>query len=353
MITRTRETRGLSPDSLGAVRIKRNIWRESSLGVIATAGDPLGRTHSWLIGPDLTFQTSRFRGNKNFRAGAWALVMGRESSRGDQSAAGFRVDYPNDLWSLALTSMRVGDGFDPSVGFVPRSGIYNHKVQITNTQKRNGWLRSMEHEFQGQVVTDLGGRWESYRFMIIPLNWRFASGDRVEFNYVPTGERLLAPFAVARNVRIPPGAYDWTRWRLEVGTATKRTISNQLTWWFGDFYDGTLSQIIWTGTWHPSTLVTVEFNGERDQGTLREGAFVQAVSGTRVRFDVSPDMQVSGYWQYDTQSRSIGSNSKLRWTFRGLGDLFVIYNHNVRDLGDRWGLDSNQLLVKLQYAFRY
>jgi hypothetical protein len=34
-------------------------------------------------------------------------------------------------------------------------------------------------------------------------------------------------------------------------------------------------------------------------------------------------------------------------------DLFVIYNHNVRDYTDRWQLDSNQLLVKFQYAFRY
>ena len=34
-------------------------------------------------------------------------------------------------------------------------------------------------------------------------------------------------------------------------------------------------------------------------------------------------------------------------------DLFLIYNHNVRDIDDRWRLDSNQLLVKFQYAFRY
>ena len=40
-------------------------------------------------------------------------------------------------------------------------------------------------------------------------------------------------------------------------------------------------------------------------------------------------------------------------TWRPLGDLFVIYNHNVRERLDRWALDSNQLLVKLQYAFRY
>lgn len=47
------------------------------------------------------------------------------------------------------------------------------------------------------------------------------------------------------------------------------------------------------------------------------------------------------------------------WTFAPHGDLFVVYNHNVDELFDRldrhrgWRFASNQLLVKLQYAFRY
>ena len=45
-------------------------------------------------------------------------------------------------------------------------------------------------------------------------------------------------------------------------------------------------------------------------------------------------------------------NTRLRWTFRPAGDLFVVYNHNVQSLQDRWHLESNQLLVKLQYAWR-
>jgi hypothetical protein len=46
-------------------------------------------------------------------------------------------------------------------------------------------------------------------------------------------------------------------------------------------------------------------------------------------------------------------NSCLRWTFNPVGDLFIVYNHNVREQLDRWQLDSNQLLIKLQYAVRY
>ena len=354
LVTRTRDATALAPAAtMAAARVKRNILRESSIGLIATVGDPLARSGSWLAGPDITIQTSRFRGDKNLRVGAWALLMDRQGATGDPSAMGFRVDYPNDLWNLIASTMRVGDGFDPSLGFVPRRAMYYHRLQVTNTPKHDGWLREMEHESQLHLFTNLSGHWESYRNQIVPFNWRFATGDRVEFNVVPTGERLIAPFEVADNVRIAPDSYHWMRYRLEEQFAAKRKFSGQLTWWFGGFYSGTLNQVIWTGAWHPSPLITVELTGERDTGDLPEGHFVQAVTGSRVRFNVSPDMQVSSYWQYDTDTKSIGSNSKLRWTFRAVGDLFVIYNHNVRQFGERWQIDSNQLLVKLQYALRY
>lgn len=67
---------------------------------------------------------------------------------------------------------------------------------------------------------------------------------------------------------------------------------------------------------------------------------------------MSPDLSLSSYVQYDTDSDSIGVNTRLRWTFRPEAELFVVYNHNVRELLDRWQLDSNQLVMKVQYAWR-
>ena len=99
-------------------------------------------------------------------------------------------------------------------------------------------------------------------------------------------------------------------------------------------------------------LVTVEFTGERNVGRLATGDFTQTVVGNRLRVNISPDLSISSYVQYDTDSDSVGTNTRLRWTFRPVADLFVVYNHNVRSLLDRWRLDSNQLLVKLQYAWR-
>ncbi len=69
-------------------------------------------------------------------------------------------------------------------------------------------------------------------------------------------------------------------------------------------------------------------------------------------------MALTSFLQYDAESASFGANTRLRWTFSPLGDLFVVYNHNLqtRDVlsgESRWAFASNQLLLKAQYAFRY
>ena len=339
--------------TMGVARVKQNILQESWVGAIATVGDPLGRSDSALGGLDFTYATSRFRGNKNLRVGLWGLLTTRSDLRGDRSATGFIVDYPNDEWDAVFNYKRIGTHFDPSLGFVPRRDAQLYSLSVENrTRVARGPLQQLTHEFRPQVWTDLAGRWESYRVFIAPVNWRFRSGDRIEFNVNPTGERLDAPFTVS-GVTIDPGSYQWRQYRLEVGTAPKRRVYNQLTWWFGGFYGGKLDQVIWNGAWNPTPLFTLEFTGERDMGRLPTGDFTTNLVGNRLRINLSPDLSFASYVQYDTASESIGTNTRLRWTFRPVADLFVVYNHNVRSILDRWHLDSNQFLVKVQYALRY
>jgi hypothetical protein len=365
LTVRTRDVDTLSTSStMGVVRVKQNVLRESSVGFIATAGDPLGRSGSWLIGPDLTYQTSRFRGDKNFLVGVWGLAVGREDLRGgDRTAAGFKVDYPNDLWDVALKYKRIGDAFDPSLGFVPRPGVHIASLGA-NWQPRPKRpigpldIRQCFWENQLSYVAGLTGGWQSYEYFMAPINCRLETGDRFEFNVVPTGERLPQPFEVAEGVAIPVGAYHFNRFRLEGGLAAKRRLSAQATWWFGQFYDGRLHQYLLTATWRPAPLVIVELNGERNVGRMPEGNFTQDLVGTRVRLNASPDLQLTSFVQYDNESDSFGTNTRLRWTFDPLGDLFVVYNHNLRTrdpvtLRRELVFASNQLLVKLQYAFRY
>lgn len=360
---RTGAVAGLTPAStIGVLRVKQNVLRESSVGLLATAGDPLGRPGSWMVGPDVTFQTSRFQGDKNLLVGAWGLAMGRDSLQGDRTAAGVALDYPNDLWDINASYKRIGDAFDPSLGFVPRPGVHIANLGAV-WQPRPGRvgplnIRQCFWENEASYVAGLTGGWQSYRYFMAPINCRLESGDRFEFNIVPTGERLTESFDVADSVTIPAGTYHFLRFRLEAGLAAKRRFNAQATWWFGRFYDGRLDQYEITGAWKPSSLFIVEFAGEHDVGRMPEGNFTEDLASARFRLNVSPDLQFTSFVQYDTESESVGTNTRLRWTFRPLGELFVVYNHNLRTrdpvtLQPRLGFGSNQLLVKLQYAFRY
>jgi hypothetical protein len=356
LVVRTGERADLAPaETLGALRLQRNLFSESSAGMLATFGDPLGRSGSWQLGADFRYQTSRFRGNKNFIVAAWGLAMGRDDipETGDRTALGFKVDYPNDLWDCFALYRRVGDAFDPSLGFVARPGVNDYQAGCRYAPRpKDSFIRQFSYQLYPRLVTDLAGRWESYEILTAPISWRLESGDGVEVTVVPTGERLGAPFEIADGVAVPPGSYDWRRYGLEVGAAAKRRLSGEARWSFGGFYGGTLHEMEVEASWTPSPLITFLIDAEHAIGRLPQGGFDVTLVGTKVRLNLTPDLQINSFLQYDTESRSLGTNTRLRWTFHPRGDVFLIYNHNLRELVDRWRRDASELLVKVQYIWR-
>jgi len=302
---------------------------------------------------DFTYQTTRFRGNKNFLVGVSGLYANRPDLTGDQSAFTFKVDYPNDIWDVALTYLRIGDAFDPSLGFVPRRGVHNFRGGMTYAPRPSWkWLRQMRNQLFLFYITDLEGNWESYRVFTAPINWRLESGDRVEANYMPRGERLVDPFEVSDGVVIPEGEYHFHRYRLETELAAKRKINGQLTWWFGSFYGGQLHELEATLNLNPSSTLNFEVIGTHNIGRLTYGDFDQTLLGFRVRFNASPDLQLNSFIQYDTDSKSLGVNARIHWIFHPQGDLFLVFNHNTFDGLERWELLTQQLLLKARYNFR-
>ena len=71
----------------------------------------------------------------------------------------------------------------------------------------------------------------------------------------------------------------------------------------------------------------------------------------------TPDLILSIYVQYDSESRNLGTNTRLRWTIRPGTDLFVVWNHDWQhpiDSRDPWALTpvSDQVVAKLRWTFR-
>lgn len=353
LVNETAELEGISPKSTMAVaRVRQNILKESSFGLISTVGDPYGLADSWMGGADFTYQTSEFKGDKNFMAGVWGLYNDREDLSGDKTAFGFKIDYPNDLWDLAIQYRRIGDSFDPSLGFVPRKAINYFYIGASYMPRPdNKYIRQHIFQSRSSLYTNLEGEWESYDVFTAPVHFKLESGDRFEFNIRPQGENLSEAFEIVDGVVIDEGDYHWLRYRLEFETATKRQINGQATWWFGGFYGGTLHQIQMEVSWRPFSSLILELNYEKNIGDLPVGSFTQDLIASRVQVNMTSNLNFSTYIQYDTESRSMGSYSRFRWTFAPRGDFFIVYKNNMtNDITNRWDYQSSQFIFKLTYG---
>ena len=345
----------LNPTTMGVFRVRQNIMKESSLGFIGTFGDPEGRSGSFMTGIDFTYQTTKFKGDKNFLVGAWGLFTDRQDLDGDRSAVGLKIDYPNDKFDIAYTYYRVGENFDPSLGFLPRKGISYHRLGFVYAPRpENGWIRQMFNELFATYIEELSGQWQSYGVFLAPVNWRLESGDRIEANVYPQGEFLSQPFEISDGVVIDEGGYHFVRYRLQTEFAAKRKLNGEISYWFGDFYTGKLDQIELEAAWNPSPLLTLEFNGQRNMGRLPEGDFNQTLLGTRLRFNFDANLQVNTFVQYDTESRILGWNARLHWIFSPLGDVFLVFNQNrINNAASRFELQNQQIILKARYNFRW
>src|SRR5207244_8079502 len=133
---------------------------------IGTAGDPTGAPGSWLAGADALLATSDALGDKNAQLGLWGMTLDGRNVTGSKTAAGVSLFYPNDTWNNFLGYRRVGDGFQPALGFVPPPGVQPGNLALQHLPRATDprlarWLYQAVFELMGVLVMVLNGRWET------------------------------------------------------------------------------------------------------------------------------------------------------------------------------------------------
>ena len=344
----------LAGQNLLALRVSRNIFEQSSIGTIATFGNPTGAGRNNLIGADLRLATSRFRGGKNLSLDVFGLRTDDAASGEIDYAYGFLVDYPNDLWSANLGFKRIGDGFKPAMGFAPRTGIRKATLAIAFAPRPGHFgIRQLAFEQESEVITNLDGRVDNWQIRLVPLSVRTDSGEEFEYSVQPTFERLVEPFEISDNVIIPPGSYRWMEHEVEASTASKRRGVMEFEYRWANFYGGTLHQISSELILKPSAHFSLLAQMERGHVSLPSGDFVTQLFSGGVDYAASSDVTWSNLIQYDSDSRILGFQSRFRWILKPGNDLFLVVNRGwFRDLHGRYLPRFDRGSAKLQYTIR-
>jgi Domain of unknown function (DUF5916) len=350
----TLEEGSLAAQNLLAVRVSKNLFEQSWIGAIATHGNPTGAGDNSLIGVDARLATSHFKGGKNLSLSLYGLRTDDRASAKVDYAYGFKLDYPNDLWNVALNWKRIGEGFDPAMGFVPRTGIRSTDLYIAFQPRPGRWgIRQFFFEVEPTYLTNLQGRVENWRVFTAPFNVRTESGEHLEWNYIPTFEHLDGPFEIRPGVVVPSGSYGFTRYRTEVNTATKRPWVVDFAFRYGGFYGGRLRQFQPALTLKPNMHLALVFQMERDEASLPQGNFVTQLFSGRLNYNFSPNVTWSNLAQYDSESRLLGFQSRFRWIVRPGNDLFLVIGRGwFRRQDGEYVPSFDKGSAKLQYTLR-
>ena len=194
---------------LGVLRVAHNIGEESSIGMIATGGRPVGPGDALTSGVDFRFADQELLGpgRAGTLTGFWVASQnegGGGSSDGD--AWGLRGQLRAADWQLTGSAEGIATGFDPELGFVLRTGIRRYSAEANYTWRSDGgFVREIEFEFEPELVTTAGNEKDSWR---LPFQWfrlELQSQDSITLETRRLFERVPAPFEIHDGIMVSAG----------------------------------------------------------------------------------------------------------------------------------------------------
>jgi hypothetical protein len=336
------------------VRVKRDILRRSSFGALFT-----NRSESAVVpgasnqvyGADANFS---FFQNVAF-GGYYAKTRTGNLTRDDDSYQG-RFDYAPDLYGISVEYLKVGDHFNPEVGFLRRDDFKRTlaTARFSPRPKRVDHVRQFTATGTIDYVLNGAGDLES-RTQTGQFATEFENSDRVSFQVDDNYELLLQPFPIARGIAIPVGGYNFTNATAAYAFGQQRRASGTLSFQFGDFYDGTIQAYSYTAA-RVSVLkqLSVEPTISLNRVDLPYGSFTTTLLRARSDYAFTPRRFVSALLQYNTADETFSSNLRFRWEYLPGSELFVVYTDERDTLVPGFpALKNRAFVVKMTKLFRF
>ncbi len=340
-------------------RVKASFLNQSYVGAMFTNGDPTGRTSNQMAGVDLKLATSNFLDRqKNLSLMLFGTKTRTSGLSKRDSSYGGVISYPNDLLDFQYKWLKIEENYYPALGFIPREGVRISSVNAQVSPRPKFWnIRQIALEFGYEDYYKLSrGEWETKAMTINPLRIRFNSGDFVGYRWEWNREQLFEPWFINihKGIVVPAGRYSYNIHNLMALTSESRPFSIRNHFKAGSFYSGTLRGYEFEFTWRKDRHLTTSMTWEQNWIRLKEGNFNTVLLVYRLDYSFTPFITLANFVQYDTDSRNLGLQSRLRWILKPGNEFFVVLNHSWQENAlDRFESAQTRFRVKLNYIFRF
>jgi len=342
-------------------RVTANVLAESSIGLIATDGDPRSNLDNSLVGFDFNYNNSRLPGGRPLQGELWYQESDTEGVEDEQAAYGFRLRSPSVIgWRGGVAVKQIEENFFPALGFVNRAGIRDQVVEAGYARRGDGrFFRTMFAGVDAERVDLITGELQSQVVTLRALDLETVGQDQAHIRLFATEEVLTEPFVIwqkgAESVVVAPGDYTFDEAELSFSTGDQRTFWGSVNYRAGDFFDGERERIGAGVGWRPSNHFQFTFNYDFNDVELPSGNFMTRLAQLRADVIFSATTSWSTLIQYDNVTESMGINTRFHWIPEAGREVFIVLNHNLQDLDldNRFQSALADLAIKFNYTLRY
>ncbi len=343
--------------ALSVMRVSRNIGRESSVGMLATSGRPTDPGNAYTAGFDFHYgDSSAFGPGHDIDINGWWLGSFIDGPGGDAAAYGLQADYDSKEWDVSVTTNHVEKDFLPELGYVRRTGVREHRSRAQRTWRFQDFcIRRLEMMVYPRVTTNEAGGKDSWLVFVKPMEVTFASDDSIGYDVRREFWRLPEGFDIHDEITIPATDYYFTTHSVELETSEKRWIFTKAEVKFGGFYSGNKTTIEFSPTIILGPMVHVGIGYEQNNVNLDEGQFTTHTWSGRVDVSFSPDLSWKNLVQYDSDSKNLSAQTRVRWILEPGQELFLVglYAWEKADHGAPFVPTTQESALKVLYTIRF
>lgn len=344
-------------ENLGVIRGRYSLAEQTAVGLIATHGDPSSLGSNALMGVDFYHRWSEWLLGQDLILQADSATTTGDAENDDGTNAGLSLSSRGSELFASLSSRWVDEGFHPALGFVSRRGTQSTAASVMYEPRfaEGGALRNGAILVSADRHETMSGELIESNLAIDQLGFKWHTEDGLYLQASEKTERLAEDFHFFRDtVVVPAGDYRWHRGGVSCLTSEGRAwvLAASANW--GGFYDGTSQDLEFDFQWRPSALLHLgaEYQGAHVDLGAGQQFTVENLAG-RVALHFSPRLSLYNLLQYDNESRLLGWQSRLRWSYQPGCEFYAVLGTTWLHEQGAMTTEEQSLALKIQYSMRF
>lgn len=341
-------------------RIKQDIFKQSSIGIIATskfANNKFNRVY----GTDFTYSTSELFGDKNLIVGGSLAFSETNSSdklineNSNNLAYNIYLSYPNDIVEYDFGFTSVEAGFNPEMGFTNRKNyqLINTELKFNPRFKNMPFFRNLVFKpiEINYYVNEQTRATESVFYEWRPFGFESKSGESMEFNVQHVFDKPSEDFKLIDSIYIAAGSYWDNRYEIQFKSFKGRMLSSEVKANIGEFYTGHRQKFEFSMNLNMNKHLNLGFDWQRNYVDLPQKSFTTDEIGGRLDYAFNPKLQTSLFAQWNNEENEILVNYRINWIPKIGSFFFFVINQNINAENNSFKIERTTILGKLIWRF--